>query len=409
MFQSLYAAVYASAYRLRGETVSLERLRQASLERSDECTPSELTIDTPNEELTALQTELAALLARFTFPESEEIAFRPPEGWHERKPATIQTLALGLIKAAVYLGEEQAIDILCSWLQGEPAQYTQVFLLRELSLEESVHSAHPIRLHRASSVPTVVTSAPGIMRVRSNDGAVLFVDHTMEDVFLDLSDDANHFRFFNEDITSPSTTLEMQINALSLACDISVSVLHWWTEHSLPMTLLNSTCTPLILSYNESGRAADVIHNRRLTSETMENANQIVEKLEGREDLTLAIRRWKNSKRSSDIEDQLIDLRIALEVLYAKGGSGEMRFRISLIGAIHLGHDLESRNVYYKTLRDTYDRASRVVHGDYKLDDSDEGLIRSAQDACRKAILKRLDEPEKPDWKEFMLKIGVSS
>jgi hypothetical protein len=409
MLRSLHTALYASTYELRGQKVSLPRLQQETFESPDECTPPELKIDTPNEKLTTLRRELAGLLARFTFPESEEIAFRPPEGWYDRRPATIQTLALGLLKTAIYLGEQQAIDILYSWLRGEPAQYTQVFLLRELSLEQSVHSAHPIKLRRASSVTVLTTDARGIERVRSENGAVLYIDQTMEEVFLDLSDDMNLFRFFNEDDLSPSTTLEIHLHALSLACNISVSVLHWWTEHGLPMTLLNSTCLPLMRQYNDSGRFADVIRSCRLTPEVLENANQIFEKLEGREDLVLAIRRWKNSKCSSDIEDRLIDLRIALEALYAKGSSGEMRFRTSLIGAMHLGYDLDSRREYQKKLGDTYDRASRVLHGGYRTSEGDEELLLWAQDACRKAILKRLDEPKSVDWTEFMLGIGIPS
>ena len=95
---------------------------------------------------------------------------------------------------------------------------------------------------------------------------------------------------------------------------------------------------------------------------------QTIEAMQGGSgNLRIAIDRWKRSKRrNTPLEDRLIDLRIALETLYLKDfvneRSGEMRFRLSLFGAWHLGATLEDRRDIRKTLRDAYGRASGAVH-----------------------------------------------
>ena len=73
--------------------------------------------------------------------------------------------------------------------------------------------------------------------------------------------------------------------------------------------------------------------------------------------------RWP---RTPELEDKYIDLRVALEAIYLKDfmneHSQEMRFRLALFGAWHLGADFEERRSIRKGLRDAYDTASKAVH-----------------------------------------------
>ena len=66
------------------------------------------------------------------------------------------------------------------------------------------------------------------------------------------------------------------------------------------------------------------------------------------------------------IVDRLIALRIALEALYLKNftneKSQEMRFRLALIEAWHLGETFARRQQIRKVLCDAYDTASGAVH-----------------------------------------------
>ena len=110
------------------------------------------------------------------------------------------------------------------------------------------------------------------------------------------------------------------------------------------------------------------------------------------------------SKRNTDIVDQLIELRIALEALYLPSGSEGARFHVSNHGAWHLGVDFAERREFQKVLRDAYDAASRAVHtGTVEPIEVQRALLVDAQSLCRKGILKRMDEDEVPNWSELIL------
>ena len=108
--------------------------------------------------------------------------------------------------------------------------------------------------------------------------------------------------------------------------------------------------------------------------------------------------------------DSLIDLRIALESLYLQDflneQSQEMRFRLALFGAWHLGVDFEERKKIRKRIRDAYDTASGAVHGG-ELENTPEiqELLLDAQDLCRRGILKVLREgyPSQERWGDLIL------
>lgn len=107
--------------------------------------------------------------------------------------------------------------------------------------------------------------------------------------------------------------------------------------------------------------------------------------------LEVAIQRWLRARRFGFSADHFIDLRIALESLYAGGGHSEVRFRQATHGALHLGCSYAERQHYRKLLSDVYDAASGVVHtGKVKESDKSRNLLDKGRDACRKGILKCL-------------------
>ena len=121
----------------------------------------------------------------------------------------------------------------------------------------------------------------------------------------------------------------------------------------------------------------------------------------------IAVDRWRRSKRENmRLEDRYIELRIALESLYLKDfaneHSQEMRFRLALFGAWHLGDGLERRRSIRKTLRDAYDNASKAVHAGELPREEARGLSK-AQDLCRRGILKLLHEGPPEDWGDLIL------
>ena len=117
-----------------------------------------------------------------------------------------------------------------------------------------------------------------------------------------------------------------------------------------------------------------------------------------------AISRWIESKQSTNLSDQFIDLRIALEALYLQGDFGELKFRLSTYGAWHLGSDQFERRNIYSTLQKAYDLASKAVHaGLIKNTPDNKNVLSNAQDICRDGILKTIKEGQQPSWTNLIL------
>ena len=102
--------------------------------------------------------------------------------------------------------------------------------------------------------------------------------------------------------------------------------------------------------------------------------------------------------------DKFIDLRIALEALYLERLEGEMGFRLATYGAWHLGRSLAERREYRAVLRKAYQVSSKAVHsGELSNTEQTRDLLAQAQDLCRRGILRRLGEKQKPKWENIIL------
>ena len=112
--------------------------------------------------------------------------------------------------------------------------------------------------------------------------------------------------------------------------------------------------------------------------------------------LRIAVNRWKRSKRTeAEPVDRAIDLRIALEVLYVKGGRHNKQKHVSQRGGCHIGDGAAGREQIARTLFDAYDAASEAVHKG-KVAHTNQACIRAARDHCRDGILKSLHGDEAP-------------
>lgn len=138
-------------------------------------------------------------------------------------------------------------------------------------------------------------------------------------------------------------------------------------------------------------------------------------KAQGRKEIHTATDRWMKSKHATiilpnrsvlgrSLSDCFIELRIAMDALYLKGITGELKFRLATYGAWHLGSNSDERCRYHVTISRMYDLASKAVHtGEIKNTPETLEILTDTQDLCRKGILKRLKEREEPRWKEMIL------
>lgn len=205
---------------------------------------------------------------------------------------------------------------------------------------------------------------------------------------------------------SPEPLIDALCGALSLALDTCVTRKLSWSEcdeiqgFNLTMgmswhTAPDSLPLPLPLG---TGSALSTDHTAAVEG--------LFAKLQADESagLAMALRRWMRSKAQTDVADQFIELRIALESLFLKDSSGESRFRVASHAAWYLGQSLEERTGHQKTIARAYDVASRAVHtGAVKNAEDRRELLGAAQGLVRSAILKRLDEPHEPDWGKLVL------
>ena len=88
---------------------------------------------------------------------------------------------------------------------------------------------------------------------------------------------------------------------------------------------------------------------------------------------------------------------------------GEKRHRLAIRGAWLLGETLEQRRKYFRSLRDAYDFASKVIHaGRVKKQDQEARarVLDEAQDICRAALLRIAKAKAMPNWTDIILGEG---
>ena len=116
-----------------------------------------------------------------------------------------------------------------------------------------------------------------------------------------------------------------------------------------------------------------------------------------------ALDRWTRSLQG-DIANRFIDLRIALEALYAPdGGSGEVSYRLQTRCARHMATAFDERMAIASDVKDFYNTASRFAHGDLVVpaDKPPEPKhlrqLERAKQICREALIKIVKENKGQD------------
>ena len=395
-------------------TFSSDRLR--AIHQHDKLrgglTAKSATPKVPENLLAELTDRIRPLLRKYTNPESDRIGNGLVNLMGGLPQPTIAEFARILVRAAATLGAIRVAQLLFGWIEGEPFYYQTKMVLTGVGIE------HPLVLEegiRITTLPESSADLPAYLPAHSFPqhgflsllgGVMLSIDCKAEPAFYlpstngALSDKIQHTRVQGK---LPGLSLDAFCEAMSLACNGCVRWKFSWRdfgeleEFSPVFSGMSHTNVP------EFGTRT------HLPQESLEQARDIhLERYVGGKTnprLDTAIGRWMGSKRfNASLSDRLIDLRIALEALYLDSDAGEMRFRLATNGAWHLGVDFAERRDYYKTLRGVYDLASKAVHaGVFTPTQEDQELLATAQDACRKGILKRLREKEKPDWNELIL------
>lgn len=172
--------------------------------------------------------------------------------------------------------------------------------------------------------------------------------------------------------------------AISLACNDKVEPLITWLWHP--------TANAFSSSLTMFDEPRDMYRPAVVTPEVIANATELVESRSRQTtpQLEIALDRWLKSKKTHDLSGKLIELRIALEVVYNLGREGEKRFRTAHCVAWDLGRNFEERQKYAQDIRAAYDAASTVLHTGIPPKDFTREKVEHIESVCRDILTKRV-------------------
>ncbi len=407
---------------------------------------------TPDESISKLCDHLRQLLKDYIDPETDRIGFALPSLSQDGQQtdtfqrnglksiecvSSVKNFAKGLIKGAVVLGTKRMTSLLLGWSKGKPIKYRTSAIINELRINKSfapVAGVHiePLPLS-TDKLPAYLPRCSGMSITDYLGLTVLSIDCTASPVLFRPNTGQSEQNVQATAIRN--IDIDTVCQALSLESDSFADTAFLWNDYQefAAFTLTNANLSWSTGLAHYRGRSDEIgmlntdfttgvttlILNEQsaitnLTETRLRKTLKSLDKL-GSNRMRIAVSRWMKSKDSSkNLEDRFIDLRIALESLYLKDflkeHSQEMRFRIALFGAWHLGADFRDRRSIRKRLRDAYDKASKAVHGDdLDFNPENQKLLSDGQDLCRRGILKLLREAPLPDWGDLILGVEDDS
>ena len=328
-------------------------------------------------------------------------------------PTVLDDFAKEVLSAAVLIGPDRTIALLRSWTNGVPIRYTRFTVLSGIRIEGDqerfpVEEGLTIRSLPKSQDRLLALGAPEMwagsplsvmppslggpdiygapaMVMEMSSGPVFSSE---DGISRDNGSVASGVFGFND----PS------FQGLTLACDSPVSPSCGWSMFASEVQSFvpwaRSTPNGVVL-FGGDGRnfAPSSVLTRESLAQAIDLAHSIVEHGLGHKTRT-ALDRWTKSLQG-DFADRFIDLRIALEALYAPdGGSGEVSYRLQTRCAKHMATSFDERMGIVSDVKDFYNIASRFAHGDLVVpadrppEPKHLRRLERVQQICRDALIK---------------------
>ena len=363
--------------------------------------------------------EVRNALADFIDPESDHLGHAFPidscsvirntggEGGvaHLEFESTLEKFSESLLRAAAIMGVENVTKLLSDWKHGESIRFKTSTIVNGLVLDNRYCPRDDIEIAAlpltTAALPLTTAELPRLPDLSRRSPAdylgrtVLSLKMSASPVLFRPRADANGATVITR--TGKEIDFDTVCDALSLQVNSHVSTTFQWTEHveAAPFSMRDWGTIGGDTLDHLGWKSRHLDPHKGIVSIKLDNASiaqldeanllHAIEALRGGDrKLRIAVDRWKRSKRPySPATDRYIDLRIALETLYLKDflneQSAEMRFRLSLFGAWHLGTTLEERREIRKALRDAYDKASGAVHGEEVIQRQHADIVASAK------------------------------
>ena len=385
------------------------------------CLSDASSVGVPAGELADLVSEIVPMLAPYRASDSGAVGnglYRLTGSSASPRLPPVEDYARILVLAAARIGSERTAATFCGWVEGQPIPVGQCFLLKGAINEGRISPRDGLVLEtlpgNGEEFPRslyVQLDAADIKHEQYGRRAMLSLEHEVGPAL--YVPDAEEKKFPEEfprpRIRNPELS-QMSVaglcRAMSLEIDNNVDWFRGWSDYGDIDAFFLNPGHGASLQETSSGSPPSVSDGEFTRS------LEIEERLRGFSALDVAIARWRRSKRGGALEEQLVELRTALESVLLAGDSGyspELQFRIATRGAWLLGETYDEREACFDTLRKAYGLASRVLHGrDLKRTkrEEDAGTIARAQELCRRAILQIVREGAVPNWDAVVLGRG---
>ncbi len=360
-------------------------------------------------------------------PETSRITFSTnlPVSWSRPEPE-LDLFCKQIIRCAALVGTGRAIELLEGCIRGDTVPCTHVTILEGVHLErQCLEVCDGIRLEQLSKDPNqLVNIVPDMLfgklfpdafaMITDRSGwltgtTALFKESTATLSICSPRVGGGFNRHFDQSLVPDRFLLQ----AVSLACDSYVVPTWQWFnfERGLgPLTGCDVSLPTNFVPENQHG-INSYSESTKLTQQDVDVARHLYDRLLGQSSepkVQIAFERWHSSKaRKSDIVNNAIDIRIALEALFAEGGNAELSHRVALRGAWYLGKSVAEREKYFKMLKKVYNLGSKAVHaGRLDSDNASISLLDDARSICRSALIRYIQDGVKRDsnyWNSLVL------
>ena len=329
---------------------------------------------------------------------------------------SVQDYAKVLVLAAARIGSRRVGELLTGWLQGERIRVRSSAALKGIGTDEPLEPVSGLRLETLPPDPrdfprSLHLDEYGIPRDRFVRRTVLSIEYECEtpcplydpEVLREtFPATPPHRVLVNPNLATVSP--ESFCCAMSLKANSFVDWFMKWDDYGdVEAFFLDAHSAPSLRRDTRAQATAIV------SEDDVSSGLKLHAQLHEHPALEVAIARWRRSKRSPALHEQLVELRIALESVLLRddnGRDGEKRHRMAIRGAWLLGDTLDERDAFFRTLRDVYDYASSVIHAGSPKEKNPDKLARTVsagQDLCRIAILRMADARRMPNWTAAIL------
>ena len=375
-------------------------------------------ITVPRPELEALTCELEPLLGTYRSPTSGLVGnglyALTGSSASPRLPSS-QAYARILVLAASRIGATRVAELLNGWIQGRGVRVFACVLLKGLRTEGKLRPVAGMHLDTLSKNGDHL---PRSLRLDPHEHwheqftrrAMLSLEYETVPALYD----PEVVRGNPPEPSEPASPLNPELatvsfdsfcRAISLEMNNQVDWFICWDDYGdVEAFFLN----PGFSSQRKDASNSSIVS---VSEEQVRRCLHTLALLQGRRALDLPIARWRKSKCSPLTNEQLIELRIALEsvLLSDDKGTSEKGYRLATRGAWLLGETFDQREICFETLKHVYNYASSVIHGGKPKAKEGRNLerdIASAQDLCRDAILRLAAAngmPKSDDWSALTL------